>query len=206
VTTSTRVRAGRQADGWSTREIAELAGTTARAVRHYHSIGLLPLPERLPNGHKNYGVDHLDRLRQISRLAGLGFPLARISTLIDSGVPADALRTLDSELAATIERLQRTRAELAQLLAPSAPAGIPAPVSAAAARAGLSDADRTLLATTTRYLYPQRSHAGAGHLQLPPADPVSPADLVSAVATRGPRRADATPGVVSPGTGRRPGP
>ncbi|WP_433560110.1 MerR family DNA-binding transcriptional regulator [Pseudonocardia xinjiangensis] len=26
---------------WSTRELADLAGTTVRAVRHYHDVGLL---------------------------------------------------------------------------------------------------------------------------------------------------------------------
>ena len=29
---------------WSTRELAELAGTTVKAVRHYHEIGLLDEP------------------------------------------------------------------------------------------------------------------------------------------------------------------
>ena len=32
--------------GWSTREVAQLAGTTLRTVRHYHEIGLLDEPER----------------------------------------------------------------------------------------------------------------------------------------------------------------
>ena len=32
---------------WSTRQLAELAGTSLRAVRHYHDVGLLPEPERL---------------------------------------------------------------------------------------------------------------------------------------------------------------
>ncbi|MBE1592289.1 putative MFS family arabinose efflux permease [Nonomuraea angiospora] len=30
--------------GWSTREVAELAGTTLKTVRHYHDIGLLEEP------------------------------------------------------------------------------------------------------------------------------------------------------------------
>src|SRR5204863_5377681 len=37
---------------WSTREIAELAGTSLRAVRHYHEVGLLAEPERRANGYK----------------------------------------------------------------------------------------------------------------------------------------------------------
>lgn len=59
--------------GWSTREVAQLAGTTLRTVRHYHEIGLLDEPERLPNGYKAYRTEHLVRLLQIRRLTGLGF-------------------------------------------------------------------------------------------------------------------------------------
>jgi DNA-binding transcriptional MerR regulator len=44
---------------WSTRELAELAGTTVNTVRHYHRIGLLDEPERRNNGYKEYGVPHL---------------------------------------------------------------------------------------------------------------------------------------------------
>src|ERR687892_734354 len=44
---------------WSTREIAELAGTSLRAVRHYHEVGLLEEPARRANGYKQYGVAHL---------------------------------------------------------------------------------------------------------------------------------------------------
>jgi DNA-binding transcriptional MerR regulator len=35
---------------WSTRQVAELAGTTVKAVRHYHKVGLLNEPERGANG------------------------------------------------------------------------------------------------------------------------------------------------------------
>ena len=35
---------------WSTREIADLAGTSLRAVRHYHEVGLLDEPERHGSG------------------------------------------------------------------------------------------------------------------------------------------------------------
>ena len=53
---------------WSTREIAELAGTSLRAVRHHHEVGLLDEPERRANGYKQYGVAHLVRLVRIKRV------------------------------------------------------------------------------------------------------------------------------------------
>ncbi|MFB6786624.1 MerR family transcriptional regulator [Streptomyces olivaceus] len=102
---------------WSTREIAELAGTSLRAVRHYHEVGLLEEPERRANGYKQYGVPHLVRLLRVKRLVDLGFSLNRIAETVDEDQhPGRALRTLDAELAATIERLQRARLELATLI------------------------------------------------------------------------------------------
>ena len=35
---------------WSTRQLAEMAGTTVKSVRYYHQLGLLDEPERLGNG------------------------------------------------------------------------------------------------------------------------------------------------------------
>ncbi|WP_224391194.1 MerR family transcriptional regulator [Pseudonocardia sp. ICBG1293] len=55
---------------WSPSRLAELAGTSRRAVRHYHELGLLPEPERRSNGYQYYGVDHLVRLIRIRRLTG----------------------------------------------------------------------------------------------------------------------------------------
>ena len=83
---------------WSTRELAELAGTSLRAVRHYHEVGLLPVPERHSNGYKQYGVSHLVRLLRIKRLVDLGFSLSQIAAMGDDDHPAAALRALDAEL------------------------------------------------------------------------------------------------------------
>jgi len=65
----------------STRELAELAGTTVKSVRYYHQLGLLDEPERLGNGYKQYEVRHLVRLLQITRLTELGVPLAQIESI-----------------------------------------------------------------------------------------------------------------------------
>lgn len=102
---------------WSTREIADLAGTSLRAVRHYHEVGLLDEPERHGNGYKQYGVAHLVRVVRIKRLTDLGFSLTQIDAMGDADDhPEQELRTLDAELAAKIERLQQVRAELGRVL------------------------------------------------------------------------------------------
>jgi DNA-binding transcriptional MerR regulator len=137
---------------WSTREIAELAGTSLRSVRHYHQVGLLPEPERRSNGYKQYGVVHLIRLLRIKRLVDLGFGLAQIAELGDRDeYPEEALRALDADLAAQIERLQQVRAEVADILAQRLPTDLP-PEFAVVTTSPLSESDRRLTSVMGRLL------------------------------------------------------
>ena len=157
---------------WSTRELAELAGTSLRAVRHYHEVGLIPEPERRSNGYKQYGVSHLVRLLRIKRLVDLGFALSQIAAMGDDDHhPAEALRVLDAELSATIERLQRARVELGLILRHHAPADLPPDIAPAAGAAGLSEADRSLVMVMTRVMGPTHLDAYAEMLRTAPADP-----------------------------------
>ncbi|WP_335988867.1 helix-turn-helix domain-containing protein [Glycomyces sp. MUSA5-2] len=158
---------------WSTREIAELAGTSLRAVRHYHEVGLLPEPERKPNGYKQYGVAHLVRLLRIKRLADLGFSLPQIAAMgDDDGHPEQALRDLDAELAATIERLQRIRLELGAILRESAPTDLPPELAPIAAEDGLSATDRNFMVAMSRILGPRAVGAYADLFRDTPPVPV----------------------------------
>ena len=130
--------------GWSTRRLAELANTTIKAVRHYHDVGLLELPERAANGYKQYNVTHLVRLIQIKRLSDLGLPLAQIAEIGSADHdPEQAIRLLDAELAATVERINRVRTDLAIILRHRAPMHIP-PEAAALSRT-LSSTQHSLL-------------------------------------------------------------
>ena len=134
---------------WSTRELAELAGTTVKAVRHYHKLGLLDEPERESNGYKQYEVSHFVQLLRITRLADLGVPLSKIAAMGTTDENPDAaLRAIDAQLEATIERLQRIRGELALILTNHSPAEMPAGFGAAAH--GLSEADRSLVMIYSR--------------------------------------------------------
>ncbi|GGL06817.1 transcriptional regulator, MerR family protein [Sphaerisporangium melleum] len=134
---------------WSTRELAELAGTTVNTVRHYHRLGLLEQPERRYNGYKQYEVRHLVRLLRIRRLADLGVPLAQIGAVSagDDNTP-DALRELDRNLQASIERLERARADIAVILRDDAPVDSPAGFAAVASR--LSEADSSIIHISTQ--------------------------------------------------------
>ncbi|MEV7551161.1 MerR family transcriptional regulator [Amycolatopsis sp. NPDC089917] len=141
---------------WSTRQLADLAGTSLRTVRHYHEVGLLAEPERRANGYKQYGVPHLVRLLKIKRLTELGFSLAQVAEMGDTDEhPEEALRRLDAEMAATIDRLQRVRVELGLILRRSAPTELPPELAEAAADANLTDADRTFILVMSRVLSPK---------------------------------------------------
>jgi len=133
---------------WSTRELADLAGTTVNTVRHYHSLGLLAEPERRYNGYKQYGVSHLVTLIHVRRLVELSVPLARIAG-IDAN-SAEAVRDIDTELRADIDRLRRVRADISAIARANAPLDAPRGFEAVASR--LSEADRALVDILSRVL------------------------------------------------------
>lgn len=134
---------------WSTRALAELAGTTVNTVRHYHRLGLLPVPERRFNGYKQYGVTELVCLLRIRRLAELGVPLSQIAeTTAGGNLSPESLEAVDDELAGRIEQLQQARADIAAILQGSAPADAPRGFEAVASR--LSDADSSMIHMYTK--------------------------------------------------------
>ncbi|WP_312180516.1 MerR family transcriptional regulator [Arthrobacter sp.] len=79
---------------WSVQEVARLAGTTSRTLRHYDAIGLLP-PSRIgSNGYRYYDQQALVRLQRILLLRGLGLGLDGISDVLERQVDTTAaLRT-----------------------------------------------------------------------------------------------------------------
>lgn len=159
---------------WSTRELADLAGTSLRAVRHYHQVGLLDEPERRSNGYKQYGVEHLVRLVRIKRLVDLGFSLAQIAAMGESDDhPEQALRELDAELGETIKRLQDARDELRMLLEKAAPTDLPPDFVAPDAAAKMTEADRKLVVVLSRVLGPQGRQVYADMMRETPEDPAA---------------------------------
>lgn len=76
---------------WSIQDIARIAGTTSRTLRHYDAIGLLP-PSRVGgNGYRYYDRDALVRLQRILLLRDLGLGLPAIARVLDDrrdAVPA----------------------------------------------------------------------------------------------------------------------
>ena len=69
-------------------QIANLAGTTPRAVRHYHRLGLLSVPPTVRGG-REYGVEHLARLLRIRWLADGGLSLRQVAEILASDPASD---------------------------------------------------------------------------------------------------------------------
>lgn len=100
-------------------EVAELVGTTTRAVRHYHRIGLVPEPARRANGYREYGVETVLHLLRVRRLVRLGIGLDDVGRLLheqDARSPREVLQALDDELAQEQARLQVRRERVRELL------------------------------------------------------------------------------------------
>ncbi|MGC9544402.1 MerR family transcriptional regulator [Streptomyces sp. UG1] len=172
---------------WSTSQLAELAGTTLKTVRHYHKIGLLDEPERAANGYKRYGVEHLVRLLRIRRLVDLGVPLSDIPSIeAADGKGEQTLRALDAELAASIERQQRMRRELAAILDRGASIDLPAGFEALPDE--LPEAQRSLLLVYSSILTPAAMSAIQEQLSAPRSDVAAQFEALPADAPEDVRR------------------
>jgi DNA-binding transcriptional MerR regulator len=100
-------------------ELAAAVGVTTRTVRHYHHQGLLPEPERLSNGYRDYTLRHAVVLARIRRLTELGLGLAEVRDVLadDAGRDlSEVLEELDADLARQEAAIRERRARLRALL------------------------------------------------------------------------------------------
>lgn len=87
---------------------ATFAGTTPRAIRHYHEIGLLPEPQCGSDDRRRYGYEEMVRLLWIRRMADAGIALDDIRDALVETSPADER---DDDVAGILERLESTLAD-----------------------------------------------------------------------------------------------
>ncbi|MGW1952092.1 MerR family transcriptional regulator [Streptomyces sp. NPDC001920] len=114
-------------------ELAAAVGVTTRTVRHYHHQGLLPEPERRPNGYRDYTLRHAVVLARIRRLTELGLGLAEVRDVLaeDAGKDlVEVLTELDEDLARQEAALRERRARLRALLETEGALSVEGPVSA----------------------------------------------------------------------------
>ncbi|MFT0213971.1 Cu(I)-responsive transcriptional regulator [Pseudomonas sp. F1_0610] len=103
-------------------EAAKAVGITAKMIRYYEQIELLPAAQRTDAGYRIYSATDLESLAFIKRARDLGFSLERIKLLLQlwhqddrqsADVKALAQQYL-AELDKNIEQLQQMRNQLAQ--------------------------------------------------------------------------------------------
>jgi Cu(I)-responsive transcriptional regulator len=63
-------------------EVAAASGVSAKMIRYYESIGLIPAAKRSENGYRVYGPAEMHTLRFVRRARALGFPVVRIGQLL----------------------------------------------------------------------------------------------------------------------------
>jgi len=103
---------------------AGLSGISAKMVRHYESLGLLPRVARTDSGYRQYSEADVHTLQFIKRSRDLGFSMAEIAELVtlwqnrrrtSASVKRIAQKHVD-ELATRIEAMQAMQRTLRQLL------------------------------------------------------------------------------------------
>lgn len=63
-------------------EASRQSGVSAKMIRHYESIGLLPRAQRSNGNYRLYDASEIHALRFIHRARSLGFPLEAIKELL----------------------------------------------------------------------------------------------------------------------------
>ncbi|MCX2951369.1 MerR family transcriptional regulator [Lentzea sp. NEAU-D7] len=106
-------------------DAAAFAGTTPRAIRHYHHIGLLQEPERGGDGRRRYGYDDMIRLLWIRRMADAGIRLDDMRAAFDEPLDVEeSLSRLEESLAAQEADIRRQREIVRRLRAVGSPLGL----------------------------------------------------------------------------------
>ena len=101
---------------WSVQQIARIAGTTSRTLRHYDDIGLLKPSRTGDNGYRFYDQASLVRLQRILLLRDLGLGLPAIAEVLDHepdaekalGRHLDWLRQEQDRLARQVASVRQT--------------------------------------------------------------------------------------------------
>lgn len=64
-------------------DAAARSGVSAKMIRYYEQIGLIPTAARTTAGYRDYGPEDVHMLRFIARARDLGFSIAEITELLD---------------------------------------------------------------------------------------------------------------------------
>ncbi|GJD70361.1 Cu(I)-responsive transcriptional regulator [Methylobacterium gnaphalii] len=101
-------------------QAAEASGVSAKMIRHYEAIGLVPPAERRESGYREYDPEDVHRLGFVRRARDLGFSLERIRVLLglwgDPGRSSAEVKALALAHVEELEGKARHLREMADVL------------------------------------------------------------------------------------------
>lgn len=99
-------------------QVAQASGVSAKMIRHYESLGLLPAPRRTEAGYRLYDEPAIHQLRFIRQARELGFSLRQIEELLALWLDRQRASSKVKQLALEhIALLEQKIAELEQMKA-----------------------------------------------------------------------------------------
>ena len=96
-------------------QIARRTGISAKTIRFYEEIGLLPRPPRGPNSYRRYSPADINRLLLLRRIRLLGLPLSSAKPLLTGASDARCGDVQRELLLLVEERLRAIDQEIAEL-------------------------------------------------------------------------------------------
>lgn len=120
---SVELATARQQGYYSIGQAAELTSITAKMIRHYETLELIPKASRTAGDYRMYSITDLHSLRFVRRARDLGFSIKEIKSLLGlwrnrRRASAEVKRLAQAQIAALdakISELQAMRTSLAQL-------------------------------------------------------------------------------------------
>ena len=94
-------------------QAASASGVSAKMLRHYEGIGLVPKAGRTEAGYRTYGEAEVHTLRFIRRARDLGLPIERIRLLV--GLWRDKDRSSADVKALAVEHIEHLCEKVAQM-------------------------------------------------------------------------------------------
>jgi MerR family copper efflux transcriptional regulator len=89
-------------------EAARASGVSAKTIRYYESIGLIPRASRSESGYRSFVQMDIDTLRFVQRARSLGFSVKDVARLLDlwrdRSRVSSAVKTLATEQLGEIDR------------------------------------------------------------------------------------------------------